>query len=393
MSPAEIKYRLSEIAATNIQDLSDEAVLALLQERKKLTEELAQAEAKKKEAEEAAEKARIAAEAEEERKRAEQQALEAKLTEINKDITPDQDDEKLLKLIQERKKIEAELEALTGSAPAPVVLEEVVSQEPEKTPVETEEEVVLAEEASLPEVSEQEELVQQEVPVGENEPRVPELPAEEEQKEKEPEEGEEKVSIRQDLEYTPSERVSKTTGKVSAVKPVLGEERIEVDDSLQTTEFQGYLSELKDNLSTLGSFLQALPKEVKRNRAFMLEVAKVDPAYAMHYADKDTLKKDESFNVAIARMNNQRNTGNALSEMLPEMRTGQVVLEGVKNDFRNVRFARPEMAEYEEIIHIAQKGTLEAMQSLKDAHDIKSFVPPILQKDKAFMIKVQNLTL
>lgn len=393
MSPAEIKYRLSEIAATNLQDLPDEAVLALLQERKALTEELSQAEAKKKE-QEAAERERAAAEAAQQQLEAKQKDLEAQLEAINEAITPDQDDEKLLGLIQERKKIEKELEELTGVAPV-ADTQEKKSKKEELAPAASEEPEIPEAEEAVEELEEQPVEASEPLatPVSEEESASPAPIEETDTKEESLELSEEKIAIQPDLAYIPNENVSETTGKVSALESAAGEEHIEVDGSLQTTEFQSYLMELKDNLSTLGTFLQALPIEVKRNRAFMLEVAKIDPAYAMHYADKDTLKKDESFNIAIASMNNQRNTGNALSEMLPEMRTGTVVLEGVKNDFRNVRFIRPEMPEYEEIMSIAQKGALEAVRSLKDAHDIKSFLPPILQKDKAFMAKVQNLTL
>jgi hypothetical protein len=77
--------------------------------------------------------------------------------------------------------------------------------------------------------------------------------------------------------------------------------------------------------------------------------------------------------------------------MLPEMRTGTVILAGVKNDFRNVRFVRPEMPEYNEIITLAKKGALEAVKSLQGAHDIQFLIPPVLQKDKAFMAEVEKL--
>jgi hypothetical protein len=123
----------------------------------------------------------------------------------------------------------------------------------------------------------------------------------------------------------------------------------------------------------------------------MIEVAKVDPAYAMHYADKDTLKKDEAFNVSVAALPNHRNSGNPLSEMLPEMRTGQVVLLGVKNDFRNVRFVDPRMPEYDEILTVAKKGILESLEAQHGAHSSKAFVPLVLQKDKAFMEEVDTI--
>lgn len=361
MTLSEIQNRLNEIAAISLQDLEDDAVLALLQERKKLLaeearvqqalEEEKQEEEKRKQELQQAEALAKAKELE-----AKKAGLLARLEEVNKGITPDQDDDKLLALIQERKELEAELNVYTTTEPTPA------SEPLPVSPINEEPEVIEPEEPEVVEDSIPEEIV--------------------------PSSGE-KIAIK-NIPYTKTSHISEG-GRASGIDTDM-EGRIAVDSSLQSSEYQGYLSELKANLNSLGTFLQGLPIAVKRNRAFMLEVARIDPAYAMHYADKDTLKKDESFNVTIAGMNNQRNTGNPLSEMLPEMRTGAVLLAGVKNDFRNVRFARPEMPEYNEIIALAQKGALEAVKSLKSAHDIEFLLPPILQKDKAFMAEVAKLT-
>ncbi len=371
MNLSEIQKRLDEIAATNLQDLPDDTVLALLAERKKLLAEQIHLQ-----------------ETEDQQKK---EVLMAQLAEINKSITPDQDDEKLLALIQQRKVLEAELKAITAgpeavkeesreeSAPAP---EEIKPVEKKEIPIKKPEFVPAQEQAEAPSVAEAAGAEESVAPV------VPESVPEVSPKQSIPTTKSEKNTIDPTVAYTKT--YVSDTGKISQLEP--SAIRIGVDPTLEGSEYQGYLRELKENLNSLGTFLQALPVEAKRNRAFMLEVANIDPAYAMHYADKDTLKKDEAFNIAIAGMNNQRNTGNPFSEMLPEMRTGPVLLAGVKNDFRNVRFLRPEMPEYEEILALAQKGALEAVASLKDAHDIQFLLPPILQKDKTFMAKVQEIT-
>lgn len=385
MTQAEINQRLQEIQGTSLHDLDDAAVLAILSERKTLlVEALRLEEDEKKQAVEALlrkqEQEKLQALAHQQELEEKKNALVARLAEINKNITSDQDDEKLMALIQERKVLEVELRVFTIDTRenTEVPLDPIVPFEPEEVAqaVLPPEEVVtvsetLAEPAPLPVETEKE------------------VPAMEESLHATPitEANDEKITINSNVDYVKSSHVS-SKGKVSLVEST--SESIVLDSSLQTSEYQGYLNELKENLNSLGTFLQGLPITVKRSRAFMLEVAKIDPAYAMHYADKDTLKKDETFNVTIAGMNNQRNTGNPLSEMLPEMRTGPVLLAGVKNDYRNVRFALPQMPEYEQILALAQKGALEAVTSLKEAHDVRFLLPPILQKDKAFMQEVEK---
>lgn len=385
MTQAEIQNRLQEIQAISLQNLGDDAVLALLAERKELLkkqEELQkEAEAQKQEEErKRAEEARLAAEAKAKEWEQKKEMLQSRLATLNKSISPDQPSEKLLALIQERKVVEAELEVFAVAEPKPEPTETITA-----APAPAPEPVVPLEEKLQEPIEEKK--GEPPVPVETvNEPMSP--VSEETPKQEEDELSATKISIQPSSSFIGTSHIS-GAGKVSQIEDSEG--RIALDNSLQGSEFEGYLSELKANTNSLGTFLQGLSPEVKRNRAFMLQVANIDPAYAMHYADKDTLKKDETFNVTIAGMNNQRNTGNPLSEMLPEMRTGAVLLAGVRNDFRNVRFIRPEMPEYEEILALAKKGALEAVSSLKEAHDLKVLLPPILQKDKAFMAEVAKL--
>lgn len=359
MTLPEVKSRLEEIANIRLQELGDEEVLRVLEERKHLLEEQKKLEAEEKKR--AEEEERQAEEVAKKRELEKNKALQKKendllerLAQVNKSISPDQEDEALLALIQERKVLEAELKVLSADA------------SPEKT-----QPAAPTEESVSEQVAPEEESVAIKV----------ETPSQTEENDRD-------ITIKPEVVPPSTTHVSES-GKTSASET--NRERISVDPSLQTEEFQSLLRELRANTNSLGTFLQGLPVTVKRNRAFMLEVAKIDPAYAMHYADKDTLKKDEHFNIAIAGMNNQRNTGNPVSEMLPEMRTGAVLLAAVKNDFRNVRFVRPEMAEYEEILRIAQKGGLEAVKQLKNALDVKFLLPLILQKDKAFMKEVESI--
>ena len=161
---------------------------------------------------------------------------------------------------------------------------------------------------------------------------------------------------------------------------------------MEGSAFSGYLHQLQDNTGALGTLLQGMPLDAKKNKAFMLKVAEIDPAYAMHYADQDTLKRDEDFNIRIASMKNPRNSGNALAEMLPEMRTSKVVLAAVKQDYRNIKLVRPEMAEYDEMMRIAKKAALEKIADLREAADITLLVPRVLQQDKEFMRAVAHAT-
>jgi hypothetical protein len=366
----DIQARLEEIRSTSLQSLSEGEVLALLKERTSLEESLRQEEREKEaEAERLAEVERAAES--QKKQEALKNELKEKIAELRAAIHPDQSDEELIRIITERKELETALRSLEEESESLLETKEPVVELAEEKQEEPE---TLVEE-SLPEATLPEDVEIQVTAETQTQPE-PEVAAEE------------KITI--DTRITHREGHVGQSGKISELD---GEgERFKLDTALNTGEYQGYLSELKANSNSLGSFLQNLPAGAKRSKAFMLEVAKIDPAYAMHYADKDTLKKDEDFNVRIAGMNNNRNTGNPISEMLPEMRTSAVILVGVKNDFRNVRFLLPEMPDYEAILALAQKGALESLKTLKNAHDIEFLIPPILQKDKKFMEEVEKVT-
>ncbi len=372
---SDIQKRLNEIRNTALQSLSELEVLALLEERKFLEAELVRLE----------EESKALAAAEEERLRLEalKDDLREKIQKLRESIHPDQSDDELLRIIAEKKELEKALVALEGEVrenkPAANEKEEkdqsiVKNVVQKKKENEVKEEVIAEEQKSeILDTKEGQELEEsKEEDIVEEEKTL-----------------DDKISI--DINATYSNGGASQNGKVSGLEREEG--AITLDASLQTDEYHGYLEELKANINSLGSFLQSLPQEVKRNKAFMFEVAKIDPAYAMHYADKDTLKKDESFNIRIAGMNNGRNTGNPISEMLPNMRTSAVILAAVKNDFKNVRFLLPEMEDYDEIIMVAKKAALEAVRTLRDAHDIDFLIPPILQKDKKFMEEVKKASL
>ena len=93
--------RLAAIAATVLGTLSDESVLELLAERRTLEKENT---AYEKERDEKQQQAQAAA--------AERQSIEQELAELNTSITPDKDDDTLLALVAERKKLEVKLAAL-----------------------------------------------------------------------------------------------------------------------------------------------------------------------------------------------------------------------------------------------------------------------------------------
>lgn len=160
----------------------------------------------------------------------------------------------------------------------------------------------------------------------------------------------------------------------------------------ENSELRRYLTQLKNNTGSLGTLLQEMPADAKKNKAFMLAVAEFDPAYAMHYADQE-LKRNEDFNLRVAAMKNPRNSGNALAEMLPEARTSRVVLAAVKEDYRNIRFIQPNMEDYDEMINIAKKAALEKIKELKNAADAMLLVPRPLQQDARFMEEVRTITI
>lgn len=351
VTPDEQKKRLQEIAETSFGALSDDDILHLLAERTHLAElqreyEQAQAAQKLKE--------------EQERKKAEAKkilekkkvALAEKIKELNKSISPDKQDDDLLALIAHRKELEQELDTL-GGAPVPH------EDRSKDVPVEEVEEVAFVPE-TVPEITPEPLVVEpeKEITVEEKKETVPETP----------------VPI-----------------KETVLEENFGSETIVSDGIEEGSEYKRYLDQLRSNLGSLGELLQKMPLDAKKNKAFMLKVAAIDPAYAMHYADKDTLKRDEDFNIRIASLGNPRNSGNALAEMLPEARTSKVVLAAVKQDYRNIRFIQPTMADYDAMLEIAKKRCLEKIHELKEAADAMVLVPKVLQQDKQFMAQVNEI--
>lgn len=334
------KSRLAEIADVPLGTLSDEEVLQLLAERKRLEELQAQYE---KLQEEQAAQARL---------EEEQASIEKEIDRLNKLISPDKPDDELIRLIEERKTWELKLAALSGQAPRTSASQ---SKRVEKT-VASEEKEPVAEEAA---------------------PVMPE-----------PSEAKESVPEKNSVDEAATEKNLEELG--IAPDESFGGEQIAEAGMSTGNEFAHYLDEVKRAMGSLGRVLEGLPANVKKDKPFMLEVAKVDPAYAMHYADIN-LKKDEDFNVKVASVKGSRNSGSALSEMLPEMRTAKVVAAGIRADYRNVRFALPQMEGYEDMLSRAKSGALEKVQELKESVDIGLLVPKILQKDKEFMKQIEQV--
>ncbi|MEK9151022.1 MAG: hypothetical protein AAB547_00130 [Patescibacteria group bacterium] len=339
--------RLQEIAEMRLGTLPDETILSLLSERTRLLElQRAYEERQREEAEILAleKKRREEKEKTTRELRKKQEELEAALAELNRLIIPDKADEELLELIARRKEIEKTLgdlgrEALSSSR------------------------------------------------AGQEKPSA--IPAAG---------GGEDVSYHK-RETVPGGKEVLTAAPVMEApisvegekeKEEFGKEGIRDDEIKEGSEFHRYLDQLKNNIGSLGTLLQEMPADAKKNKAFMLKVAEIDPAYAMHYADLDTLKRNEDFNIRVASLRNPRNSGNALSEMLPEARTSKVVLAAVKRDYRNVRFIQPNMDDYDEMMRIAKKAALERVKDLKEATDIELLIPRPLQQDKEFMTEVKE---
>src|SRR3989338_3532834 len=358
--------RLAEIAAAPLRTLSDDETLRLLAERARLLAMQSEAEARAQE-----EAARVALQKKEKEETARQQALEkkkadirAELATLNGSISADKADDELLALITERKELEKRLKDLEKVAPQASEAASVESLSlliPEAPVAET-----------IPETEAQD---MKEAPIV----SVPPVRS---------------VSLSGTGREEPAEpapAVQAAPDFRSSLTEAFGQEGIIDDDMQEGSELHRYMEQLKNNTGALGTLLQNMPLDAKKNRAFMLKVAEVDPAYAMHYADRDTLKRDEAFNIHIASMKNPRNSGNALAEMLPEARTSKVVLAGVKQDYRNIKFIQPNMADYDEMIRIAEKGALESIRNLKEAADVALLIPKVLQQNRQFMERVQGL--
>jgi hypothetical protein len=383
---AEANKRLQEIALIKFGEITDDEILELLAERKRLIEIKNEYERLKKEEEEKLQKEqerlkkeeeerlrkekekeellrkeqeklkkeeeekRLALEKEQAEKIAtmkkKKQTLVKEIEKISQSISPEKADDELLFLIAERKKLETELKNI----------ETQLSGEPESS-------------IEIPRV-ESSEILEAEIPP-DNFDEKKEIIFETEEKKEAESKAEPAKSFKESL------------------KEEFGQEGIE-EDLPENGELRRYLTQLQNNTGALGTLLQEMPADAKKNKAFMLQVAKIDPAYAMHYADKE-LKKNESFNIRVASMKNPRNSGNALAEMLPEARISRVVLAAVKQDYRNIKFIQPNMEDYDEMMQIAKKAAMEKLKSLKSAADMTLIIPRPLQQDRQFMAEVKMI--
>ncbi|MDD2766716.1 MAG: hypothetical protein PHH40_03065 [Candidatus Moranbacteria bacterium] len=365
------RKRLQEISETKFGSLSDDDILHTLAERKeimlmeeheqeRLTQEKQESEEKvlqaKREAEEKAKKEQQASEARirHEKKKLIKQKIEA----LNESISPEKKDEDLLVLIQERRALEDEIASL-DKQDSDEEGEEIPSGETSQE-VPTEELISQAEPIITPSVPLKEEVVV-------------------------PQKQEEKQEIKKEdiVDAFPPALAKKRDDE-------FGMESIQDTGIHKNSQFSRYLDQLNNNTGSLGEFLQQLPVDAKQNKAFMLKVAEIDPAYAMHYADPDTLKIDEDFNMRIASLDNPRNSGNALAEMLPNARTSKVLLVAVKRDYRNIKFIESQMSDYDEMMTIAKKSALQKIDDLKESADIDLLIPKILQQNRQFMTELKE---
>ena len=325
-------------------ELADDAVSQILDERRHLTELGSEYEKLRQEEEERLLLEKQRAEQSEAIKK-QKQILAKKIEKLNQSISPDKADDDLLALIAERKTLEKELENLetdsSGSLPPATPLVAAI------------------------------EISQTDIPPA-NLTGSPSAVATEMN---------ETVETSAEKDLTPSFKAS--------LKEEFGKEGIE-EGLPEGGELQRYLNQLKNNTGSLGTLLQEMPADAKKNKAFMLQVAKIDPAYAMHYADVE-LKRNDDFNIRVAVLKNPRNSGNALAEMLPEARTSRVVLTAVKQDYRNIKFVQPNMADYDEMMRIAKKAALENLKSLKNAADMSLLIPRPLQQDTQFMAEAKEV--
>lgn len=326
--------RLEQIAHTSFGTLTDDQVLQLLAERKQLEALKEQYEHIQQEQERVAEV------------QSEKANIEKELERLNALISPDKPDDELIRLVEERKTWEEKLattdEALRalGVSVEQTVFEEKKEQAEKKAPEGIE------------------------APV-----------------ETESEPGERVDSFEVETESIASEAIDADFGEQKIVD-------MKIDPS---SELGQYLNQMEKDPASMGKILDNLPVSAKRDKLFMLSVAALDPAYAMHYADKDVLKKDEDFNLKVVAIKGKRSTGNVLAEMLPEARTAAVVMAAVRHDYRNVRYALPQMADYDKMLERAKKSAIEKVKELKEGVDISVLVPKVLQKDKEFMEKIEKI--
>lgn len=345
-SAPQYEERLEQIAHTAFGVLSDDQILQLLAERKQLQMLKLQYEEAQKEQEQLGQVKK------------EKEVIEKELDRLNALISPDKPDDELIHLIEERKTWEAKLAAVNETLAGSGMIEE----SPALAAVST-----MATEA----VQSPEEKT--EAPVE----SIPETP--------------EEVSI--PVSVTP--KASSSMGQEGILKTAIdkdfGEHKIFETTIDPNSELGQFLERMESNPESMGTILDDLPVAAKRDKAFMLAVAEIDPAYAMHYADKDVLKKDEDFNLRLVSIKGKRQSGSVLAEMLPEARTEAVVMEALKQDYRNVRFVLPQMQNYDKMLEKAKKAALEKVKELKESVDVMLLIPKILQKDKVFMEKVEKI--
>ncbi|MCW1888445.1 MAG: hypothetical protein KIH67_002725 [Candidatus Moranbacteria bacterium] len=334
-----LEKRLKEIQATSLEGLSDEAVLELLAERKHVENTLLEYIKAEKEAE-AKQSSLIQ----------EEHEVEEKIDHLNKEIGPDKKDEELLALIQERHQLEEELFKIHQELKEPLPAAKELSHKKEEAPV------------------------------------LSEVVSEKQVKEALPKEAQKPEPINEKIEISEEDDSKKKLFK----EDTFGSEEIRFDNLKESGEFEKYVHQLESSRESLGSFMQTLPREARSNKGFMLRVATIDPAYAMHYA-LEGLRRDKGFHVQIASMKNNRNSGNAVAEMDQDMRTGEVVLAATRQDFRNVHYVTEDMPEYDDIIAVAKKGALEKIGQLKEAVSLDVIVPKILRSDEEFMKKVKEV--
>lgn len=364
--------RLEAISTTMFGSLTDEVVLEFLAERRSLMKENGLYESIRDE-----EAKRAAA------LTAEEQALEEELEKLNTSITPDKDDDTLLTLIQHRKELEAKLKALNEEESK---LSGKISHVESHSEEEQETSSMLSQDAHA---GEEVSAIEEQSSATEKEQAPVEAVVAEERK---------TVLLEEVPGVIPQEQpvvISETPETpVPVEKPkkvldaLIGSEGIRGVSSQEATS---YLQFLQSSPEEALAQLETLPEHLRKDKAFMLEVAKVDPAYAMHYADSKTLKKDEDFNIRIAGMKNPRDSGNPLAEMLSDMRTNQVVMAAVKQDFRNLRYATRSMEGYAEMIEIAKREAREKVKSLGQAVDIRVFLPKTLREDRVFLQEVEEI--
>jgi len=366
------KNRLQAISETTLGSLTDEVVLEFLAERRSLMKENSAYENIRDE-----EAKRVAV------LTAEEQALERELEELNISITPDKDDDTLLALIQHRKELEAKISVLNEEEmklSGKISQEEDNSEEEQKKDMSVlasdlpKDETIFVSEEQADDVEKEEDLSKIENPIVSLSESVSseDIPEEE---------------VREQ-EHIPEEAVSVEEPK-KVLDALIGSEGI--NKSANSQEARDYLQFLQSNTEEALSRLETLSEGLRKDKMFMLEVAKVDPAYAMHYADPKTLKKDEDFNVCIAAMKNPRDSGNPLAEMLSDMRTSKVVMTAVKQDFRNLRYATRSMEGYDEMIEIAKREAREKVRSLGQAVDVRVFLPKTLREDRVFLKEIEEI--